>query len=85
MSINSKQCIAAGLLYLLLFTCSVYSAVTPPCFGPCSNWQTNTTAKMVYSGLQMMAEMKWTLTQQPTTNVSVMAMTVAQIWTITVS
>ena len=77
MSINSKQCIAAGLLYLLLFTCSVYSAVTPPCFGPCSNWQTNTTAKMVYSGLQMMAEMKWTLTQQPTTNVSVMAMTVA--------
>ena len=77
MSINSKYCIAAGLLYLLLFTCSVHSAATPPCFGPCSNWQTNTTAKMVYSGLQMMSEMKWTLTQQPTTNVSVMAMTVA--------
>jgi len=30
----------------------------------------------VYSGLQMMSEMKWTLTQQLTTNVSVMAMTV---------
>ena len=78
MAISSQQCISAGLLHLLLFTSAMCSAAPSMCSPLCNSWQTNTTARNVYSGLKMMWEMGRTLptgTSMPTTDVSAMDMT----------
>jgi len=72
--ISSQQCISAGLLHLLLFTSAICSAAPSMCSPLCNSWQTNTTARKVYSGLKMMWEMGRTLptgTPTPTASVSV--------------
>ena len=77
MATSSQQCIIVGLLHLLLFT-SAMCLVIPRTCSECNNWQTNTTAREVYSGLKMMWEMGRTLptgTSMPTTDVSAMDMT----------
>jgi len=81
MAIRSQQCIIVGLLHLLLFT-SAMCFVIPRTCSECNNWQTNTTAREVYSGLKMMWEMGRTLptgTSMPTANVSAIGMKPIQI------
>ena len=91
MAISSQQCISAGLLYLLLFTSAVcFAAPTSQstCLPQCTSWQTNTTAREVYSGLNLMLEMGRTLptgTPMPTANVSVMDVTEPRLHTIATS
>ena len=68
-------------LHLLLFT-SAMCLVIPRTCSECNNWQTNTTAREVYSGLKMMWEMGRTLptgTSMPTANVSAIGMKPIQI------
>ena len=91
MAISSQQCISAGLLYLLLFTSAVcFAAPTSQstCLPQCTSWQTNTTAREVYSGLNLMLEMGRTLptgTPMPTANVSVMDVTEPRLHTVATS
>ena len=84
MAISFQQCISAGLLHLLLLTSVVcFAAPTSQitCLPPCTSWQTNTTAREVCSGLDMMLKMNTALltTLQPTTNVSDMSVYTAQL------